>query len=68
MKVLKGILSESKEYYLDIKKKIEGKLEKLPCGSIKKRKISGKKYYYLQYRGISGYFYYGHIRWPFFSG
>jgi hypothetical protein len=50
MKVLKGILSESKEYYLDIKKKINKKLANLPRGSIKERKISEKKYYYLQYR------------------
>ena len=50
MKILKGILSESKEYYLDIKKKINNKLENLPRGSVKEREISGKKYYYLQYR------------------
>lgn len=50
MKVLKGILSESKEYYLSIKRKIEKKLAGLPRGSIKERKISGQKYYYLQQR------------------
>lgn len=50
MKVLQGILSESKEYYLDIKKKIEKKLANLPKGSVKEREIAGKKYYYLQYR------------------
>lgn len=50
MRVLQGILSESKEYYLDIKKKIEKKLFSLPIGSIKEREISGKKYYYLQFR------------------
>jgi hypothetical protein len=50
MQVLKGILSESKQYYLDAKKKIENKLSKLPQGSIKERVISGEKYYYLQYR------------------
>lgn len=50
MKVLKGILSESKEYYLDIKKKINNKLANSPRGSIKERKISGGKYYYLQRR------------------
>ncbi|MCX6262625.1 MAG: hypothetical protein NTY95_17635 [Bacteroidia bacterium] len=50
MKVLKGILSESKEYYLDAKEKIEKKLLSLPAGSIKERLISGKKYYYLQQR------------------
>lgn len=50
MKVLQGILSESKEYYLDAKKKIEEKLSNLPKGNVKERKIAGKKYYYLQYR------------------
>ncbi len=50
MEVLRGILSESREYYLDIKKKIEKRLFKLPKGSVKERVIAGKKYYYLQYR------------------
>ena len=50
MKVLKGILSESKEYYLDAKKKIEKMLSELPKGSVKVRLISGKRYYYLQHR------------------
>jgi len=50
MKVLKGVLLESKQYYLDIKKRIEGKLLSLPKGSIKERNISGKKYCYLQQR------------------
>lgn len=51
MKVLlQGVLSESREYYLDVKKKIEKRLLNLPNGSIKEREISGKKYYYLQYR------------------
>lgn len=50
MNVLKGILSESKEYYIEAKAKIEKKLAGLPQGSIKERKIAGKVYYYLQYR------------------
>jgi len=50
MAVLQGILSESKEYYINAKGKIEEKLEKLPKGSIKAREISGRKYYYLQQR------------------
>lgn len=50
MNILKGILSESKEYYLDVKQKIEKKLLILPLGSIKERQIAGKKYYYLQSR------------------
>lgn len=50
MKVLQGILSESKEYYLSAKRKIEKRSKLLPKGSIKERLIAGKKYYYLQYR------------------
>lgn len=50
MSVLKGILSESQEYYLSIKEKINRKLSDLPKGSVKERTISGKKYYYLQRR------------------
>ena len=50
MKVLQGVLSESKQYYLGVKKKIDKKLLNLPHGGIKEREISGKKYYYLQYR------------------
>ena len=50
MKVLKGILKESKEYYIEAKRKINKRLARLPKGSIKERIISGKKYYYLQER------------------
>lgn len=50
MKVLQGILSESKEYYLQVREKIKKKLANLPEGSVKERVIAGKKYYYLQQR------------------
>lgn len=50
MKILKGILSESKQYYLDAKKKLEDRIVKLPSGSIKARRISGREYFYLQVR------------------
>lgn len=50
MNILKGILLESKEYYLDAKQKIEKKLSSLPRGSVKERQIAGRKYYYLQSR------------------
>lgn len=48
--VLKGILKESMDYYLQLEKKIGDRLEGLPKGSVKKRKIGGKNYYYLQTR------------------
>ncbi|MCD6080863.1 MAG: hypothetical protein J7J54_05380 [Candidatus Omnitrophica bacterium] len=50
MKVLKNILEESKEYYLELERKIEKRIKDLPKGSIKERIIAGRKYYYLQYR------------------
>jgi len=50
MSVLKDILKESKEYYQKAKVKIEKRLAVLPKGSIKKRSIGGREYYYLQYR------------------
>lgn len=50
MEILKGILAESREYYLKIKSQIEEKISQLPQGSIKKRIISGQAYYYLQRR------------------
>ena len=50
MSVLKDILKESKQHYIEAKNKIEKKLSLLPKGSVKERKISTRKYYYLQYR------------------
>ena len=50
MSVLKGILAESKDYYLDARGKIQKGLACLPKGSLKERNIHGRKYYYLQER------------------
>ncbi|MBU0574546.1 MAG: hypothetical protein ABIJ26_06665 [Candidatus Margulisiibacteriota bacterium] len=50
MSVLKGILKDSAEYYKRVEKEINAKLSSLPRGSVKSRKISGKTYYYLQFR------------------
>jgi hypothetical protein len=50
MEVLKGILDESKEYYEKEQKELDKEISKLPKGSIKKRKLGNKFYYYLQYR------------------
>ena len=50
MRVLKGVLKESEQYYRSVQKKIIKKLASLPRGSIKERIIRGKKYYYLQER------------------
>ena len=50
MGVLNNVLSESHQYYTDIERKIKKALEEIPKGSIKKRLINGKAYYYLQSR------------------
>ena len=50
MKVLKGVLSESWDYYQNLKAQIEARVKSLPKGSVKKRALNGKNYYYLQYR------------------
>jgi len=50
MKILQGILSESREYYLQAREKIKKRLSDLPKGSVKARMIAGKRYYYLQWR------------------
>ena len=50
MDVLNGVLSESKKHYRDIKKRIERELKSLPAGGVKKRRIAGSIYYYLQAR------------------
>jgi len=50
MKILRGVLQESRDYYLSLEKQIEKKLACLPSGSIKRRRIGRKRYYYLQFR------------------
>jgi hypothetical protein len=50
MRVLKGILKESKAYYKNIEKEIKKRLKFLPKGSIKRRRIKNNIYYYLQSR------------------
>jgi hypothetical protein len=50
MKVLKGILKESREYYKQTEAEIVRRLSRLPKGGIKRRKINKRIYYYLQYR------------------
>ena len=48
--MLKDILLENRLYYLKVKKDIEKKISKLPRGSVKKRRISGRVYFYMQKR------------------
>jgi hypothetical protein len=50
MDVVKGVLSESRKHYSKLKKKLERDLKVLPVGSVKKRRIGGAVYFYLQKR------------------
>ncbi len=50
MKVLKSILKDSLLYYSRFEKDLRRKLEGLPPGSVKRRKIKNHIYYYLQVR------------------
>ena len=50
MKVLKGILKDSLAYYERLERDLIRRLSKLPKGSIKRRRIKGRAYYYLQHR------------------
>ena len=48
--VIKDVLREELRNSLEIKKGYERELARLPRGSLIKKKIKGKEYYYLEYR------------------
>lgn len=50
MAILKSILKDSLDYYLDLERRLRARLKELPRGSILKRRIGQKDYYYLNYR------------------
>jgi hypothetical protein len=50
MKVLKSILKDSLVYYQRLDRDLRRRLAKLPQGSVKRRRIKGHAYYYLQRR------------------
>lgn len=50
MAILKGILKESRDYYLDLDKRLKARLKELPRGSVMKRRIGRKDYFYLKIR------------------
>lgn len=50
MKILKGILAESEAYYVGAEKRLRKRIAALPKGSVKKREIKGRTYWYLQKR------------------
>ena len=53
MRVLKGILRDSLVYYQRLERDIKRRLGRLPEGSVKRRRIKGRVYYYLQRRNGS---------------
>lgn len=50
MPILKDILKDSLNYYLDLDKRLKSRLRELPRGSILKRKIGRQNYFYLKLR------------------
>lgn len=50
MRVLKSILKDSLSYYQRLERALKRRLAKLPQGSVKRRRIRGHVYYYLQRR------------------
>ncbi|MBI3333620.1 MAG: hypothetical protein HYZ93_05975 [Candidatus Omnitrophica bacterium] len=50
MEVLKGILKDSLAYYRRLEKDLIRRMEALPKGSVKRRRIKSRSYYYLQFR------------------
>jgi hypothetical protein len=50
VRVLSGILSESREYYEDMKQKLEDRISRLPKGAVRSKIVKSKYYYYIQER------------------
>lgn len=50
MAILKGILKDSFAYYVDLERRLQARLKELPRGSVFRRRIGRKDYYYLNYR------------------
>jgi len=50
MRALKGILQESLSYYEQLERNLLRRLARLPEGSVKRRRIKGRTYYYVQRR------------------
>ncbi|MBI3289372.1 MAG: hypothetical protein HYZ74_07620, partial [Elusimicrobia bacterium] len=50
MAILKGILKDSLDYYLDLDKRLKARLKELPRGSVLKRRIGRQDYFYLKVR------------------
>ena len=53
MRVLRSILQDSLVYYRRLERDLKRRLSRLPEGSVKRRRIKGRVYYYLQRRNGS---------------
>ena len=52
MRVLRSILKDSLRYYQDLQRNLKRRLARLPSGSVKRRRLKGRFYYYLQERRV----------------
>ena len=50
MRVLAGILKDSLRYYQRLERQLLRRVAKLPRGSVKRRRLKGRVYYYVQER------------------
>ncbi|MBI4178367.1 hypothetical protein HY522_02945 [bacterium] len=50
MAILKGILNDSWKHYRSQEVRIRSRLRQLPKGSILKRRLAGREYFYLKFR------------------
>lgn len=50
MAILKDILKDSLDYYQDLDRRLRARMKELPRGSVLKRRIGRKDYYYQIYR------------------
>lgn len=50
MRVLRSILKDSLRYYEGLRRSLQKRLGRLPSGSVKRRRLKGRIYYYLQER------------------
>ena len=50
MRVLRSILKDSLRYYEGLQRNLKRRLARLPSGSVKRRRLKGRFYYYLQQR------------------
>ena len=50
MAILNSILRDSLNYYLDLDRRLQARLKAIPRGSVLKRRIGRRDYFYLNFR------------------